>query len=267
MKSVFDTYNIEVGESIRTEYEREYEHGRRKALIATEEIVRREEQLICEKKLEEARERWLLEQEKLLKEARTHESREIAKEKELQKQQLQKEFAVRLEESEAVHQIKLQERLLEARKIAEREKNEAIEQTRREEREIAEALAVQIKHELDDIKEVELLQQREEARKELEEQMEQLNKQHTREKDQLERTLNKECEERLSTMSKDHERIVLASQQVYYDLVLENNRTIDTLRDTMDSRDYWKTKYENLKLEFSDFIDQFPGFKGDFLIK
>ncbi len=258
---------IEVGESIRTEYQREYEHERTKALVATEEIVRREEQLICERKLEEAKERWLLEQKKLLKEAKAHELKEIAKEKELQKQQLQNEFAAKMKDSEDMHQIKLQERLSEARKIAEEEKNEAIEQTRREESELAEGLAVQIKHELEDIKQEELLRQREEARKELEDHKEQLNKQHMREKDQLERTLNKECEERLSALIKDHERVVMASQQVFYDLVLENSRTVDTLRDTMDNRDYWKNKYESLKLEFSDFIDQFPGFKGDFLIK
>ena len=32
-------------------------------------------------------------------------------------------------------------------------------------------------------------------------------------------------------------------------------------------RDEWESKCESTKKEFSDFIDQFPGFRGEFLLK
>ena len=39
------------------------------------------------------------------------------------------------------------------------------------------------------------------------------------------------------------------------------------LRDVTQSRDEWEQKHAKLKEEFSDFIDQLPGFRGDFLLK
>lgn len=46
-----------------------------------------------------------------------------------------------------------------------------------------------------------------------------------------------------------------------------HSRTLTTkIQEMTDSRDDWKGKYKDLKMEFSDFIDQFPGFRGEFIL-
>ena len=264
---LFCFWNIEVGEAVRNKLEQDFQHDKTRALLATEEIVRREEQLICQSKLQNSQKEWLIEKDKILEERKKHEIQEVAKQTEILREKLTMEFEAAKIKMEVLNQENIKERLEKARISAEKDRKQAVSEAREEEKKIAETLSIEMQMQFEEEKKQELQEQHEKTQNLLHEQAQRMNNQCKKEKNLLVQKLNKEHSENMCALKRDHESELQASQQVYYDLVLENKKIMEDLRETIDDRDYWKKKYEDLKLEFSDFVDQFPGFKGEFLIK
>ena len=235
--------------------------------MATEELVRREEQLAYEERLHQAKNEWFKEREIILEDRKTHELQEIAKEKNLLTETLLLQFEKNKHEIEDVNQKRLDGILEETWKKAQEIRDESEKKAREEEKKIAAEIVAETFQQVILEREQERLKQQELLKLTLLEQKETLIDQCSKEKEKLEKQLNKEHDNIVKEILANHENETIASQQVYYDLVLENNDIKEQLRIMMNERDYWKKHYEDTKEEFSDFIDHIPGFKGDFLIK
>ena len=46
-----------------------------------------------------------------------------------------------------------------------------------------------------------------------------------------------------------------------------NHQLTRDLQEMTKQKEEWEKKYHSLKVEFSHFIDQFPGFRGEFILK
>lgn len=265
---IIDTFNFTVvGEVIRDEYDQQMEDQKRRAIIATEEMVRREEQTIHEAKLNEANKRYESEKEKLIEECKQHNEREITTQKEILKEQMEREFEGVKKEMIRVHSQQMDKKLYEAKLAAEQEKKAAIEKTREEEQKFSSELAAKMLVNFEEEKQQEKIKNEHEIEMLLKENTAKLQKQNNLEQTLLQHKLTKQYEDKIQAIKKEHEIEVTASQQVYYDLLMEHNSIKEELRKAIDEKDYWKKAHDDKKLEFSHFIDQFPGFKGDFLIK
>lgn len=256
-----------VGETIRDEYDRQQEDDKRRALIATEEMVRREEQTIYQARINEANKHFESEKEKILKECKQHNEREIASQKELLKEQMEKEFEGVKQKMKRAHLKQLEKELHEAKLAAEQDKKAAIEKTREEEQKFSSELAAQMMTDFAEEKQRARIKHDQETEMLLKENTTKMQKQNSVEQTLLRHKLTKQYEDKIRAKNREHDIELTASQQVYYDLLMEHNAIKEELRKMRDDRDYWKKAYDDKKIEFSHFVDQFPGFKGDFLIK
>lgn len=145
-------------------------------------------------------------------------------------------------------------------------KNRIVEETRLEEREIAAEIAKEVAQYVNQEK-IEAENRAEQIKlKALEDQKEQMEILQTTQILLLEQELQSLYENKLTETCEQYDLELVASQQLLDEKCKELQHVQDELEEMTNDRDNWKLKYDNLKIEFSDFIEQFPGFSADFLL-
>ena len=258
---------IEIGEAIQHEIERTAEENKQKVIRCTEEIVRREEGERREKELVKAREEWKKEKQKFIKEAHHNLLRAISKETDILEKELRKEFEEDIAQVRTECRSHLEATVQAVWQDADKMREQALTDARLEEQHIAQEEAYRVVERVSEEKR----QEKEESEKDksmaLADLTKQMNKICQDAFTEKERKMNEKFAVRTREIQQKHESLVSSLEEQLED-ELANNSTLKTkLQEITDTRDCWKRKYENLELEFSDFIDQIPGFRGEFILK
>ena len=257
---------LDIGETIKQDYDNAAECSKQCAIRTTEEVVRREEKQHYEELLEQARSQWKKEREQLLKDCEKEREKSIKLEKAQLETKLRSEFDRELAEMKCIHEDDKCKAVRKAWEDAEIIKNRIVEETRLEEKEIAAEIA---KDRAQCVKQekIEAENRAEQIKlKALEDQKQQMEILQTTHVLLLEQELQSLYEGKLSETCEQYDLELVASQQLIDEKCQELQHVQDQLEEMTNDRDNWKLKYDNLKIEFSDFIEQFPGFSADFLL-
>lgn len=230
-------------------------------MVEREQSQRRKEELF------RAREVWKKEKQQFFQDAHQNQLRAIARQTAILEDKLKREFQEHLDklghenrehlertiqntweearqvEDKAVANARMEEQYLakeEAKKVA-----NMVAQERRKDKELADnekARALE-----DHTKYMEGL-----CRQALAQQQSDLEKQSAAKMKEM----NDECKLRLAEV-----------EQQLIEQAADNEKLRTDLQEMAESRDNWELQYRNLKMEFSDFIDQFPGFRAEFILK
>lgn len=258
---------IGVGESLRQQQEQAAEEDKRKAVLCTEEVVRREEACKQEEQLTKAREEWKKERQQLFQEAHHNQLRAIARQTTILEKTLRKEFEDACTKLEEEHRLQVDMVIRKTWEEADVVKKKAISDTRHEEHERAreEARMVAQKVHEEKLLAAELAaKDKAHALEEQRQQMEQLQSEALEiQKQKLETIFDVKLNEEACINSAK----LAESEQCYSEQKATAERLERELNEMRKLKEEWEEKYQNLKVEFSDFIDQFPGFKGEFLLQ
>ncbi len=243
------------------------EEKRQRTIRSVEEVIRRDEGTKADKKLSKAKSVWLQERKTLFQDAHQSQLRAIARQSSILETQLRKEFADTLEILAQKHEEMLTREIERTWTEAETIRRESVEGAKQAERAIARANA---REEAEKFAEA-IRQNNQRAEKDkqnaLSEQLEVLKLEECRalkrQKQELEgefkETLSGVCEEFHCKLEKVG-RELAEQQQIVRELETE-------LASMTQLRDSWETKYDNIKTEFSHFIDLVPGIRGEFVLK
>ena len=261
----FDKFT-EIGEKLRNEYEHAVEEDKQKAIRCTEEVVRREETCKREHQLEVARSEWKKERQQLFQEAHQSQLRAIARQNALLEQKLRKEFAETMVVVQSQHREHIEEVKRKTWAEADVVKEKAIEQTRMKEREKAREEARMVAKRVAEEKRKEAELAAAEQTQALQDQREYLEQLHREALDEQARQLQAGFQNETDQVVDNYEA-KLSELQCRLEQQMVVNQTLERdLEHTTSLKNEWKGKYEALKQEFSNFIDQFPGFRGEFVL-
>ena len=228
--------------------------------------MRREETSRRECELSMAKREWKNERQQLFQEAHKSQLRAIARQNAILEQKLRKEFAETLIEVQGQHREHIEEVTRQTWAEAEIVKQNAIDDTRKEEREIARQEAEKVAERVAEEKSIEAELAAKERAQALEEQRIRLGQLHNESLSEQKRQLEAEFDKKLGKFSDDYEA-KLSELQAKLEGQITVNQTLERdLEDMISLKDDWEGKYMALKQEFSNFIDQFPGFRGEFLL-
>lgn len=257
----------DIGENVKGKFDKIAEDDKQRAIRATEEVVRREEKQECNRLLEEARIKWLKERDILLRECEEKRQQSVMIEKESLKCRLREEFDDRVAQIQLSHETHLKDSVSRTWSKAEQVKDQIVDRVRAEENMIAEQIASELAEEVQREREDLLRQAAEEKRKALNRQREDLLTEHKTQLLLQEQDMHLVYKKKVAELCEQYEAELMASQQ----LLEEKKRQLEVMQKNLKlmtgEKDSWETKYNALKIEFSDFIAQFPGFDADFLLK
>ena len=255
-----------IGENLRSDYEQAVEEDKQKAIRCTEEVVRREESVRRECELDKAKAEWKKERQQLFHEAHQSQLRAIARQNALLEQKLRKEFAETMIEMQAQHKEHVEEVTRQTWAEAEVVKQRAIEDTRTEEKELAREEARMVAERVAEEKTREAEQAAMEKAKALDDQNRHLGQLHNEALDEQKRKLELKSETKLGEVTEEYE-VKLLELQTRLEEQVEVSQSLERdLAHMTISRNEWEEKYKAMKQEFSNFIDQFPGFRGEFVL-
>jgi len=162
---------------------------------------------------------------------------------------------------------RLQQALKDASIEASKKQNEAVSLARAEEQEFARKEVERVAQITEDRRIEALLQAEEEQRKALENQEQQLSEKHAAEMKAKEQDLQQAHADETSQLRKEYDTVLgQLNSKLQKEQGINSHLTADLQKMTLEKED-WEKKYQNLKVEFSHFIDQFPGFRGEFILK
>ncbi len=243
------------------------EEKRQRTIRSVEEVIRREEEAKADKTLSEAKSDWLQERKTIFQEAHQSQLRAIARQTSILETQLRKEFADTLENLAQEHEETLAREIDRTWTKAEEIKREAIEGGKQAERAIARANAREQAEKFAEM--IRENNQRAEKDKQnaLSEQMKQLKLEECRALKRQREELEGEFKEKLSGVSEEyHYKLKEVEKELseQREIVKELEAKLAAMTQLKDS---WETKYNDMKTEFSHFIDLVPGFRGEFILK
>ena len=191
--------------------------------------------------------------------------RAIARQNAILEQNLRKEFAETLIEVQGQHREHVEEVIRQTWEEAELVKQNAIDDTRKEEKEIARQEAKRVAESVAEEKSLEVELAAKEKAQALEEQRIHLGQLHSEALGEQKRQLEAEFDKKLGEVCDNYAK--LSELQSNLEEQIAVNQTLERDLDNMTSlKNEWEEKYMALKQEFSNFIDQFPGFRGEFLL-
>lgn len=256
-----------IGEVLRQQCVDLAEDKRQRTIRSVEEVIRREEGAKANKKLSEAKSVWLEERKTLFQDAHQSQLRAIARQSSILETQLRKEFADTLEHLAQEHEETLAREIEKTWTEAEAIKRDTVEGAKQVERAIARANAREQAEKFAET--IRQNNQRAEKDKQnaLSEQMEILKLEECRALKRQRAELEGEFEKKLSSVCEES-RCKL--EEVGRELT-EQQRIVEELEIKLTTmtqlKDNWETKYDNIRTEFSHFIDLVPGFRGEFVLK
>ena len=220
-----------------------------------------------EEALSRAKEEWVEEKQHIFQEAHQNQLRAIARQTAILEQSLRKEFQERIFQLKQESREHLERAVQDTWKEAGMREEEAVARARAHERHLAEEESIRVANRV--------AQEKKDLWKMAEEEKARALENHTKLMEDLQRQALAEQQRKLEqhhnanskAMSEAYEsRIAELTQQSEKQAAEIENLRLD-LKETRESRDSWESKYTNLKLEFADFIDQFPGFRAEFILK
>lgn len=256
-----------MGEGLRTQYESMAEENRQRAIRSTEEVVRREETEKRERALEEARELWAKERQRLFVEAHQNQLRAITKHTGILEEKLRGEFASKMKEIAEENRRQLEHRVEKTWREAGAIQDEAVQQARLEERERAVQEAERVREVVTEEKLIERQQALLEKDQALNIQRVRLEEDKERALDEQHRELTAVMQSKLAALKEECDQRYAELQKKYTQQVAETELVEQELQRMAEQKADWKGKHARLKQEFADFIDKVPGFKAEFLLQ
>ena len=256
----------EIGEGLRKEYEQIAEDRVQRAIACTEEVVRREERAKWEAQLSESQAAWHRERKDIFKEAHENQLRAVAKQSEILERKLRTEFADRLCQLQEEHRLYVSMQVQDTWEKGVKLKEEAVAEAREQEQVKAMERAKLVADGVEEEKRRAAEVAEEEKAEALKLQELRLAEQHKLAMERLQGDLEQSFGEKLGQVNCEHEAKLLALQERCDEQARQFRALECELAAMTGERDHMTQKHSNLKLEFSHFIDQFPGFKGDFLL-
>lgn len=256
-----------IGETIRQHYEDFAEHNKQRAIRSTEEVVRREERTKRDEELAKVTEEWEQERDCLARRAAEDKNRAVETAKESHEKKLRTDFEIFLATVRQQHNENTRQKVEETWKQAEKMREAAVSKAREEERLEAERKARIVADTTRQQREELIARMEEEKLQALEQQKQQLECKHQQETEALISELQQKFDKKLSNVCEQYDSEVLATQLLLNEKCLENAQLKEELKDMTGQRDDWISRHQELRQEYSTFIDQFPGFRGEFLLK
>lgn len=256
-----------MGEKIRLKTLESAELNKQRAIRCTKEVVQREEAQKREEEIIRANERWKKEKQQLFRDAHQSQLRAIAKQTAILEKELEKKHKEELATYQHEATENLDNTVQRIRKEAEMMTLKAVLDARLDEQAIAqketEKVAKKVIEEKKDAKE-RAEREREKALANHTIYMKALSKQALEEK---EKELRETFSTQMERLNNDHKTEISALKQLLNEHTAEIEKLRADLHSVTESRNLWEVKYQNLKMEFSDFINQFPGFRSEFILK
>lgn len=257
----------EIGEKIKLQTEEAAEDSRQRAIRCTKEVVEREESERREEELSKAREKWQKEKQQFFQEAHQNQLRAIAQQTALSEERLEEEFKERLAQSEVQNREHLQRAVQSTWEEAKMKMAEAVANARSEEHRLAKEESKRVANRV--------VQEKREMKQVAEEEKIRALDDHTRVMEDLcrqalaeqQRNLGQQHDANSKEMCEEYESRLSELKQQSSEQEAEIKRLRNDLEEMTESRNDWKLKYRNLRVEFADFIDQFPGFRAEFIMK
>lgn len=232
-----------------------------------EEVVRREEKSKSEKQLSSAKEDWKKERQKLFQEAHQTQLRAIARQSSLLEEKLRKEFAGTLQQITRDHSQELEKMIEKTWEEADLVTLEAVDKVRLEEQASAREEALTVAARVAEEKKCDSELAEETRMESLAKQKEQLDMECTQALARQNEDLELEFKDRMSNICEEYDTRLEELQKKYDEQLALSQQLQADLKAMTDLKVNWESKYTTMRAEFSDFIDQFPGFRGEFILK
>ena len=162
---------------------------------------------------------------------------------------------------------RLQKALKDAAYVATQRQNESVATARKEEKEIAKRAAERVAQITEERRVETALQAEEEQRQALRSQEFLLSQKHAAAMEAKQTELEEIHRNEIDKLKQHYDMLLSQMSDKLQDEQSSNHQLTVDLEDMTKQKEKWEEKYQSLKLEFSHFIDQFPGFRGEFILK
>jgi len=162
---------------------------------------------------------------------------------------------------------RLQKALKDAANVALQRQNEAVAMARKEEQELARKEAERVAQITEERRIEAALQAEEEQRKALENQELLLNQKHAVAMETKQTELQEIHRSEIDKLKQNYDLLLSQMSARLQEEQNSNSQLTLDLQEMTKQKEEWEKKYYSLKVEFSHFIDQFPGFRGEFILK
>ncbi len=242
----------------------EADESKQKAIRNTEEYVRREEAERREYELTKVNEEWKIEKKKIFLEAHQSQLKAIARETTIVEEKLREEFREKITLIEDKNKDHLMRMIESVEEEAEKTKNQMVLEARCDEQHQAQETARKVEEKVAQEKKEDRMKAEIEKAKAVEDLTQHMDALCEEALERQRRSMEDCFAAKMKELSDTHESRL---GELKRELMGEIDELKCALNDMTISRSTTEQKYQDLKVEFSDFIDQVPGFKGDFLLK
>ena len=247
--------------------EEEAEDSKQRAIRSTKEVVEREQTQIWEDELSRAREAWKSEKQQLFQEAHQNQLRAIARQTNILEDRLRQEFQERLTRIEQEHEEYVELTVKDTWEKARVIREKAVADARHEEQQYAAKEAMRVAERVAWEKKEERDQAEEEKVRALEEHTQYMEELQRKALGQQQRESDQHYAAKIKDLTDKYESMLAQLRQQLSEETFDNQQLTTDLQEMTKSRDDWELQYRNLKIEFADFINQFPGFRAEFILK
>ena len=207
------------------------------------------------------------EKEVLLEEARKERLIAIAEANATLTAELKRKEELNIKNVREAEEKRLQKALKDAADVAAQRQNEAVAKARREEQELARKEAERIAQITEERRLEATLKAEEEQRKALENQESLLNQKHAAAMEAKQTELQGKHRNEINELKQHYDLLLSQISTKLQEEQGSNHQLTADLQEMTAQKEEWEKKYHSVKLEFSHFIDQFPGFRGEFVLK
>ena len=207
------------------------------------------------------------EKELLLEEARKERLIAIAEANATLTIELKRQEEINIKNIREAEEKRLQKALKDAANVASQRQTEAVARARKEEQESARREAERIAQITEERRLEAALQAEEEQRKALENQESLLNQKHTAAMEAKESKLQEMHRNEIDKLKQHYDLLLSQTSEKLQNEQSSNHHLTADLQEMTKQKEEWEENYQSMKVEFSRFIDQFPGFRGEFILK
>ena len=207
------------------------------------------------------------EKELLLEEARKERLIAIAEANATLTIELKRQEEINIKNVREAEEKRLQKALKDAANVASQRQTEAVARARKKEQESARKEAERIAQITEERRLEAALQAEEEQRKALENQESLLNQKHTAAMETKESELQEMHRNEIDRLKQHYDLLLSQTSEKLQNAQSSNHHLTADLQEMTKQKVEWEENYQSMKVEFSRFIDQFPGFRGEFILK
>ena len=209
----------------------------------------------------------MIEKELLLEEARKERLIAIAEANATLTTELKRQEELNIKSVREAEENHLQKALKDAANVASQRQTEAVASARKEEQEVARKAAERVAQITEERRVEALLHAEEEQKIALENQELLLNQKHAAAMEAKEKELQEIHRNEIDELKQHYDLLLNQTSAKLQEEQSTNSQLTTDLEETTKQKEEWEEKYQSLKVEFSHFIDQFPGFRGEFILK